>query len=75
MNNLSDIVTPARVVALLTAVAPYAISTLDGFKTLPVPTQVAVIAGLVVVGCTFIVCYSRYVTERKKVQLQLEATT
>lgn len=65
-------ITPARIAAVLTAVAPYVVSSFDGFQGLHVAVQVALIAALAVTGITFILCYTKYVSARKVTQLQTD---
>lgn len=74
MNSLIEQVTPARVGAVLTAAAVALLPYVDDFKGLDVAVQVAVIASIALIGITFIVCYSRYITQKRTTEIAIGAS-
>lgn len=71
MNSIVEQITPARVGAAVTAIVVALLPYLDDFKGLDVVVQVAVIASLALIGITFIVCYSRYITQKRTTELAI----
>lgn len=74
MNSLVEQITPARVGAVVTAAIVAFLPYLDDFKGLDVVVQVAVIASIALIGITFIVCYSRYITQRRTTEIAMGAS-
>lgn len=71
---MTDYITPARIAAVLTALSPFIANAFGEVSKQPVLVQCVIYAGLFLTGITFIFSYSRYVTQKKVVETQVNAS-
>ena len=67
--NILEQITPARVAAVLTALSPFLANAFGEVSEQDPAVQVVIYAGLFLTGITFIVCYSRYITQLRTTEL------